>query len=127
MPLVRERSAMRRERRSPGWIDADTFPAPRAGGGEMKILELIAERLPEKYALHEQYLNGQIVKVLKTIGYDVAYTEARGPYLFDARGNRYPTCSRAGACSRSGATIRASSRCSPTCCTAGFRTSCRWT
>ncbi|RIL07628.1 MAG: aspartate aminotransferase family protein [Proteobacteria bacterium] len=55
----------------------------------MKILELIAQRLPEKYALHDQYLNGQIVKVLKTIGYDVAYTEARGPYLFDAQGNRY--------------------------------------
>jgi ornithine--oxo-acid transaminase len=58
-------------------------------GSAMKILDLIAERLPEKYALHEQYLNGQIVKVLKTIGYDVAYTEARGPYLFDAQGNRY--------------------------------------
>ena len=48
-----------------------------------------AERLPEKYDLHERYRNGQIVKVLKTIGYDVAYTEARGPYLFDAAGNRY--------------------------------------
>jgi ornithine--oxo-acid transaminase len=55
----------------------------------MKILDLIAERLPEKYALHDRYLNGQIVKVLKTIGYDVTYTEARGPYLFDAQGNRY--------------------------------------
>jgi ornithine--oxo-acid transaminase len=55
----------------------------------MKILDLIAERLPEKYALHDRYLNGQIVKVLKTIGYDVAYTEARGPYLFDAQGHRY--------------------------------------
>jgi ornithine--oxo-acid transaminase len=55
----------------------------------MKILDLIAERLPEKYALHEQYLNGQIVKVLKTIGFDVAYTRAEGPYLFDAEGNRY--------------------------------------
>lgn len=55
----------------------------------MKILDLIHERLPEKYALHDKYLNGQIVKVLKTIGYDIAYTEARGPYLFDAAGNRY--------------------------------------
>jgi ornithine--oxo-acid transaminase len=55
----------------------------------VKILDLIAERLPEKYALHDRYLNGQIVKVLKTIGYDVTYTEARGPYLFDAQGNRY--------------------------------------
>ena len=55
----------------------------------MKLLELVAQRLPEKYALHDQYLNGQIVKVLKTIGYDVAYTRAQGQYLFDGQGNRY--------------------------------------
>lgn len=55
----------------------------------MKILDLIADRLPEKYALHEKYLNGQIVRVLKTIGFDVTYTEAHGQYLFDAQGNRY--------------------------------------
>jgi ornithine--oxo-acid transaminase len=55
----------------------------------LKILDLIAERLPEKYALHEQYLNAQQVRVLKTIGFDVSYTEARGPHLFDAAGNRY--------------------------------------
>jgi ornithine--oxo-acid transaminase len=55
----------------------------------MKILDLIAERLPEKYDLHEKYLNGALVRVLKTIGYDVRYTEARGPYLFDAAGNKY--------------------------------------
>jgi ornithine--oxo-acid transaminase len=55
----------------------------------MKILDLVAERLPEKYALHEKYLNAQLVRVLKTIGYDVPYVEARGAYLFDAEGNRY--------------------------------------
>ena len=55
----------------------------------MKILESIAERLPEKYELHERYLNGQLVRLLKTIGFDVAYTEARGQYLFDGQGNRY--------------------------------------
>ncbi len=55
----------------------------------MNILDLIGERLPEKYDLHERYLNAQLVRVLRTIGYDVAYTAARGPYLFDAAGNRY--------------------------------------
>ena len=55
----------------------------------MKILDLIAERLPEKYDLHARYLNPQIVRVLKAIGFDVSYTEARGQYLFDAEGNRY--------------------------------------
>jgi ornithine--oxo-acid transaminase len=55
----------------------------------MKILDLIHDRLPEKYALHEKHLNGQIVRVLRTIGFDVTYTEARGQYLFDAEGHRY--------------------------------------
>ena len=39
--------------------------------------------------MHERYLNAQHVRVLKTIGFDIAYTEARGQYLFDAAGNRY--------------------------------------
>ena len=56
----------------------------------MKILDRVAERLPEKYALHDQYLNGQLVRVLKTIGFDVAYTEARGPYLFERPGQPLP-------------------------------------
>lgn len=55
----------------------------------MKILELVAERLSEKYDLHERHLNGQLVRLLKTIGYDVAYTRASGQYLFDGKGNRY--------------------------------------
>jgi|SRR5581483_4936733 len=55
----------------------------------MDILDLVSERLSEKYELHDRYLNGQLVKVLKTIGYDVSYTGARGQYLFDADGNRY--------------------------------------
>ena len=55
----------------------------------LKILELIAQRLPEKFELHERYLNAQHVRVLKTIGFDISYTEARGQYLFDAAGNRY--------------------------------------
>src|SRR5262249_17695946 len=65
-------------------------PGRRGGGwAAMKILDLVAERLPEKYALHERYLNAQQVRVLKTIGFDVSYTEARGQYLFDATGKRY--------------------------------------
>ena len=55
----------------------------------MKILDLIAERTPEKYDLHERYLNAQHVRVLKTIGFDVSYTEARGPTSSTPQGNRY--------------------------------------
>ena len=55
----------------------------------MSILELIEQRLTENFALHEQYLNPQMVRVLKTIGYDHHYVKAEGPYLFDERGDIY--------------------------------------
>ena len=55
----------------------------------MSILELIEKRLEENFALHEQYLNPQMVRVLKTIGYDRHYVKAQGPYLFDNQGEKY--------------------------------------
>lgn len=55
----------------------------------MSILELIEQRLKENFALHEQYLNPQMVRVLKTIGYDRHYVRAEGPYLFDEQGEIY--------------------------------------
>src|SRR5262245_16149043 len=53
------------------------------------LVRLLAERSGEKYALHEKYLNAQMVRVLRTIGYDVNFTTADGPYLYDAKGQRY--------------------------------------
>ncbi|MGE4244772.1 MAG: aspartate aminotransferase family protein [Parvibaculaceae bacterium] len=50
---------------------------------------LLADRGREKYALHEKYLNVQLVRVLRTIGYDVDFVSAEGPYLTDAAGRRY--------------------------------------
>src|SRR5262245_23095370 len=35
------------------------------------MASLFAERESERYALHTRYLNEQLVRVLKTIGYDV--------------------------------------------------------
>lgn len=54
-----------------------------------KLLDLLQERAGEKFALHERYLNAQLVGVLRTLGFDVEYTEARGQYLFDREGRRY--------------------------------------
>ncbi len=51
--------------------------------------QLIAGRRAEKYSLFDRYLNSQLVRVLKTIGFDVDYVRGEGPYLFDADGNRY--------------------------------------
>jgi ornithine--oxo-acid transaminase len=49
----------------------------------------LAERAGESFTLHESYLNAQMVRVLKTIGFDRHYTRAEGPYLFDKAGHRY--------------------------------------
>ncbi len=53
------------------------------------ISHLLQSRGGENFSLHEQYLNAQMVKVLKTIGYDRVYTKAKGQYLFDDQGTRY--------------------------------------
>ncbi|MEM1308212.1 MAG: aspartate aminotransferase family protein, partial [Cyanobacteria bacterium P01_H01_bin.153] len=55
----------------------------------MKILDFLEQRQRDNFALHEQYLNPQMVKVLKTIGFDRHYVKAMGPYLFDDQGDRY--------------------------------------
>lgn len=53
------------------------------------LARLISQRQDEKFALFDRYLNAQLVRVLKTIGYDVDYTRGEGPYLFDREGRRY--------------------------------------
>lgn len=53
------------------------------------LLALAAARQSEKFSLFDRYLNTQMVRVLKTIGYDVDYVRAEGPYLFDRDGHRY--------------------------------------
>jgi ornithine--oxo-acid transaminase len=55
----------------------------------LDLEQLIAGRRAEKFSLFDRYLNSQLVRVLKTIGFDVDYVRGEGPYLFDGRGNRY--------------------------------------
>jgi len=43
----------------------------------------------ERYSLHTRRLNEQMVRVLRTIGYDVAFRRGRGQYLYDREGSRY--------------------------------------
>ena len=49
----------------------------------------MAERSGENFDLHERYMNTQMVKVLKTIGFDRHYVKASGPYLYDDQGEQY--------------------------------------
>src|SRR3954468_3797936 len=53
------------------------------------ILKELADRAGESFSLHEKYLNPQMVRVLKTIGFDRHYVRAEGAYLFDKAGTRY--------------------------------------
>jgi ornithine--oxo-acid transaminase len=55
----------------------------------LDLEQLIAARAAEKFPLFDRYLNAQLVRVLKTIGFDVDYVRGEGPYLFDASGTRY--------------------------------------
>jgi ornithine--oxo-acid transaminase len=47
------------------------------------------DRQSQRSSLHARHLNEQLVRVLKTIGYDVDFREGRGQYLFDRDGVRY--------------------------------------
>lgn len=53
------------------------------------IKDLITQRTGENISLHENFINPQFAKVLKTIGFDKVYTRAEGPYLWDKDGNQY--------------------------------------
>ncbi|HEX9464195.1 MAG TPA: aspartate aminotransferase family protein [Alphaproteobacteria bacterium] len=53
------------------------------------LRELVARRSGERFALHERYLNSQMVRVLRTIGFDRHYESGVGPYLYDRDGRRY--------------------------------------
>lgn len=53
------------------------------------VAELLRARHGENYALHEEHLNHQLARVLKTIGFDRFYVRGKGSYLYDAEGERY--------------------------------------
>jgi ornithine--oxo-acid transaminase len=53
------------------------------------LVDLARQRAHENFALHERYLNQQMVRILKTIGFDRCYVRAEGPYLYDDQGERY--------------------------------------
>ena len=59
----------------------------------LEINELFAEREAERYTLHTRYLNEQMVRVLKTIGFDKRYVSAApGNICTTRRGSDTSTC-----------------------------------
>ncbi|MEO1043531.1 MAG: aspartate aminotransferase family protein [Pseudomonadota bacterium] len=53
------------------------------------IGSLLEARAGEKFDLHEQHLNGQLVRVLRTIGFDRHYKRGAGAYLYDEADQQY--------------------------------------
>ena len=76
-------------------------------------------RAGEEMALNDAYLNPQLGRIVRTLGFDKQWVAGEGAHLIDAEGNRYLDLLSATACSRSGATIL---RRSPPCATRWTRT-----
>jgi acetylornithine/succinyldiaminopimelate/putrescine aminotransferase len=53
------------------------------------LKELLRERHGENFELHAKYLNPQLTKVVKTLGFDRFYEHGEGCYLIDEDGTRY--------------------------------------
>ena len=53
------------------------------------IGELLEARAGEEYELYARTINPRFMRVLKTIGFDRAWTRAEGQYLYDANGDRF--------------------------------------
>src|SRR5438132_11400376 len=55
----------------------------------LDVSEMFVERQAQRSSMHARHLNEQLVRVLKTIGYDVGFQKGQGQYLFDREGARY--------------------------------------
>jgi ornithine--oxo-acid transaminase len=55
----------------------------------LDVSEMFVDRQAQRSSMHVRYLNEQLVRVLKTIGYDVGFQSGQGQYLFDREGTRY--------------------------------------
>ena len=74
-------------RHSPASVNGKHHPAAAAPSED--IGALFAERERDRYAMHSSHLNEQMVRVLRTIGYDVGFCRGSGQYLFDRDNVRY--------------------------------------
>ena len=53
------------------------------------LAALLQERHGENFELHARYLNPQLAKVVKTLGFDRLYERGEGCYLYDRDERRY--------------------------------------
>src|SRR3974390_3074009 len=55
----------------------------------LDVSEIFVDWQGQRSSMHARHLNEQLVRVLKTIGYDVGFQKGQGQYLFDRDGARY--------------------------------------
>jgi ornithine--oxo-acid transaminase len=53
------------------------------------VREILAERGGEEMALNERYLNAQMGRILRTLGFDRRWVGGEGAHLIDSEGDRY--------------------------------------
>jgi len=51
--------------------------------------EILATRVGEEMALNDRYLNPQMGRILRTVGFDKVWTGGEGAHLIDSEGHRY--------------------------------------
>lgn len=61
----------------------------QAPQSEFDLKAMVSARRGTNYELHHAHLNRTLVKVLRTIGFDKAYSRAEGAYLYDDEGQDY--------------------------------------
>ncbi|HWD76627.1 MAG TPA: aminotransferase class III-fold pyridoxal phosphate-dependent enzyme [Solirubrobacteraceae bacterium] len=54
-----------------------------------EIAEVLQQRSADAMALNQRYLNRQLGRVLRTLGFDREWAGGRGPYLIDRQGDEY--------------------------------------
>jgi ornithine--oxo-acid transaminase len=62
---------------------------PSNSASSLDISQLFRDNEADRYELHERHLNEQMVRVLRAIGYDVAFCRGAGQYLYDRAGAKY--------------------------------------
>ena len=55
----------------------------------LDVSAMFVDAKAQRSAMHTRHLNEQMVRVLRTIGYDVGFQARQGQYLFDRDGARY--------------------------------------
>src|SRR6476469_6971315 len=67
----------------------DRSPEDAPAPAVPSVAGILAERTGEELALNDRYLNPQMGRILRTLGFDKVWTGGEGAHLIDADGDRY--------------------------------------